>query len=192
MPLKPVVKVLQKVSIVYFRYDCWLFGLNANRSDALAAAMTAGLAAYFLKLAQLGKLHHDDGTAVDVTPQAIKDFIVSKAWSRYGTPRPGIFNAIDPGQDYCPWNPSSTQPLRRQDDDAQCLVPTSQTPSSTPTPGLKPMVKQGPFCHKEGDYPDHGNVEKSAAVLNAGAACSIWTGNPNGKHLRYRQWLSSL
>ena len=109
--------------------------------------MTAGLAAYFIRMAQLGQLNDDDGSPVDRSPLGIKQFIVKKAWSRYGKPRHGIFNAIDPEQQFCLWNPDSvTRRLRRADDNPQCLIPAS-TSGPNPTTIPVPVQTQSLSCH---------------------------------------------
>lgn len=61
-----------------------------------SAALTAGLAAYYLRMAQLGFTF--DGQQIGTDPQSMKDFIVGGAWSRQdvdGRPRPGVWNKVD-------------------------------------------------------------------------------------------------
>lgn len=49
---------------------------------SLAAAMTAGLAAYLLKLAQLRQLKNKDGTTVAAAAATMRTYIIDKGWSR--------------------------------------------------------------------------------------------------------------
>lgn len=108
-----------------------------------AAALTAGVAAYLVKLARLGNLKNTDGSPVTNTPQGIKDFMIAKSWSRgkfigplpgYVADRNGISNAADLSKPACKYNPSSSQ--ERRQEGAVCelpLSPTSTTASSTST-----------------------------------------------------------
>lgn len=122
--------------------------------------MTAGLAAYFIRLAQLGKLVGTAGTPVDRSVQGIKAFIISKAYSRFGTDRKGIYNNAynEQWQWSCQWNPDNApQRLFRRDSAPKCVLPASAllTPSGvTPAPTSVPLEKQGPNCHNADDYPD--------------------------------------
>lgn len=114
-------------------------GVSRSRTtdDAplIAAALTAGLAAYFLGLARLDRLHNDDGTRVDGTPLGIKNFMMAQTHSRFGRNYKGIFNAIDPGHEFCYWNEGQVSPLsRRQDEGPQCVVPSPSTSVSSSSP----------------------------------------------------------
>ncbi|KAK2766892.1 hypothetical protein FQN54_006206 [Arachnomyces sp. PD_36] len=113
-----------------------------------SAAHTAGLAAYFLRLHQLGRLGKDaKGNDPDMSPAGLRQYILNNAWSRT-TDRDagdimGIWNGADPGhlklQGICPYNPQDATgdlKVRRQDDgvDAltgQCVPGTSPTGSPT-------------------------------------------------------------
>ncbi|KAK3716671.1 hypothetical protein LTR37_006301 [Vermiconidia calcicola] len=167
-------------------------GPNDYRSSR-AAAYTAGLAAYFIRLAKEGKLKHPDGSPVENSPQGIKDFIVNgrngnpagSAWSRWaaqGQERPGTFNAIDVSEPQCPYRPGGSALLRRQDSAASCIAgsgsPTSvqstsirSTTEATPTQSLEiqPVV-----CHDESDFTGHGDIAESAVSLNALLTCGEW------------------
>jgi hypothetical protein len=129
--------------------------------------MTAGLAAYFLKMAQLGRLNIPDRS-----PKGIKDFIIDNSFSRFGTGRNVIFNAIDPTQTTCQWNPNqATQRLLRRDENAQC---------SAPSVPFVPLQKEPPVCHNEANFPGHADIHEAAVIGNADNACSRWTGSPYG------------
>lgn len=77
--------------------DFWPdFDIKNTQGTSCSAAFTAGLAAYLLRMAQLGATV--DGQTVRTDPQSIKDFIVGRSWSRQdveGRPRPGIWNMAD-------------------------------------------------------------------------------------------------
>lgn len=116
---------------------------NINICTTTAAALTAGVAAYLVKLARLGNLKNTDGSPVTNTPQGIKDFMVAKSWSRgkFIGPLPsdvlernGISNAADLSKPACKYNPPSSQ--ERRQEGAVCelpLSPTSTTASATST-----------------------------------------------------------
>lgn len=81
-------------------------GLLSTSGTSCSAALTAGLAAYYIGLAQRGLV--DSGT----TPQAIKDLIVKSSWSRkdiFGLPRPGIWNGADVVSPAQEWTPNSAR-----------------------------------------------------------------------------------
>jgi len=81
-----------------------------------AAAYTAGLAANLLRMAQLGTLS-DNGHQVSTDPQAIKDFIISRAWSRQtvqGRARPGLWNGVNIALPAQPWTPHPAAALFRR------------------------------------------------------------------------------
>lgn len=89
----------------------WNFdnGLKPTQGTSCAAAFTAGLAAYHLRLAQLGSAT-DNGHPANTNPQTVKDFIVQGAWSRQsvkGIARPGIWNEADanPAEEWTPETP---------------------------------------------------------------------------------------
>ncbi|KAK8010064.1 glucan -beta-glucosidase protein [Apiospora arundinis] len=130
---------------------------SSGTSDA--AAYTAGLAAYFLKLHQLGRLPNDaTGQAPDpdMSPRGLKQYIMNMAWARNpGTgrvegPVRGIWNGatrerilVEGGA--CPWNPRAPEKLRRRavqgrsmnrDQEpltGQCLLPQSEMPNTGTT-----------------------------------------------------------
>lgn len=85
-------------------------GLLGCSGTSCSAAMTAGLAAYYIRLAQLGLIK------ADTTPAAIKDLIIKTSWSRRdvsGAPRKGIWNSVDvvsPAKEWTP-NPASVRLL---------------------------------------------------------------------------------
>ncbi|KAK3720790.1 hypothetical protein LTR37_003453 [Vermiconidia calcicola] len=158
-----------------------------------AAAYTAGLAAYFIRLAKEGNLKHPDGSPVENSPQGIKDFIVNgrngnpagSAWSRMiaqGQERPGIFNAVDVSEPQCRYRPSGSDVQRRQDSAASCISgqgsPTSVQSTSIrsttePTP-TQPLEIQPVVCHDESDFPGHWDIAESAVSLNAFITCGKW------------------
>jgi hypothetical protein len=88
-------------------------GYYYARGTSCATALTAGLAAYTIRLSQLGLLD------VKTDPQSIKDFIISQTWSRrdiFDQPRPGIWNGFEghvtPGVPE--WTPKAAAPFRRE------------------------------------------------------------------------------
>lgn len=114
----------------------------------LAAALTAGLAAYFVGLLRLGVLDDNRGIAVVNSPQTLKDFMSTDAtWSRADlsneytgspelAPRPGIWNRADLEQDTCVWNPNqAANRFKRQQQSVtgSCFIPepTSSSPIAT-------------------------------------------------------------
>jgi hypothetical protein len=79
-------------------------GLLSTSGTSCSAALTAGLAAYYIRLAQLGLI--ESGTS----PQAIKDLIVKTSWSRkdiFDLPRPGIWNGADVVSPANEWTPNT-------------------------------------------------------------------------------------
>ena len=141
------------------------FGNQLTRNTA--AAMTAGLAAYFLKLSRLNLLKNSDGTSVNPSPLGIKSFILNQAFSRQGTEFPGIFNAVHPGWEFCPWDPNrATRHLRRQEN-AQCVVPVAK-PSTT----FAPLDVQKSVCHKKASFPGHADIYGDVVKNYAGSACT--------------------
>jgi hypothetical protein len=81
-------------------------GLKNTKGTSCSAALTAGLAAYYLRLAQLGSTT-GSGHPADTNPQTVKDYIVRGAWSRMpvaGEDRPGIWNEVetDPAKEWSP------------------------------------------------------------------------------------------
>lgn len=140
-----------------------------------AAAYTAGLAAYYLRLAQLRMLNHRSGVRVPNTPQGIKDFIVNQAsddpagtaWSRQPVEdeeRPGIFNNVDLNMARCAWNPDeNNQPLerlRRSSTNACC---TGNEPASE----VLPLPIDATVCHDEGSFQAMGISPSSQCRLTA-------------------------
>lgn len=113
-----------------------------------AAAFTAGIAAYFLQLANLGLLINDDLQPVDTTPRGLKDYIIAQSWprvARYQTKAgdivcPGLWNTANLAQRVCPWNPNPPAALFARQEGDTCEIPlpsssssSSSTPSSTAT-----------------------------------------------------------
>ena len=78
-----------------------------TQGTSCSAAITAGLAAYYILLAQLNLID------VETSPQAIKDFIIKTSWSRgdfEGRPRPGIWNSanvVSPVKEWTPRTPNT-------------------------------------------------------------------------------------
>lgn len=110
-----------------------LQALQADSSMGVAAALTAGLAAYLIKLNQLGKLKEHDGSSVTGTPGSIKNWIVNNACSRQDfkeNPRNSIFNGADLSENICKWDPSKN-PVRRSDNSGQCIKFSSTNSSKT-------------------------------------------------------------
>ncbi|KAK8129015.1 glucan 1-3-beta-glucosidase [Apiospora sp. TS-2023a] len=95
---------------------------SVGTSDA--AAYTAGLAAYFLKLHQLGRLPKDAaGQDPDMSPAGLKKYIINNAWKRNndiypGAGTPGIWNGAPiervKADGYCAWERGLPTKLRRQ------------------------------------------------------------------------------
>jgi len=81
--------------------------VGGAQGTSCSAAITAGLAAYYIRLAQLNLID------VETSPQAIKDFIVKTSWSRQDVdnrPRPGIWNSADvtlPAKEWTPRTPDT-------------------------------------------------------------------------------------
>lgn len=165
-------------------------------ADLIAAAMTAGLAAYLIRLGQLGQLTDDQVNPRDRSPQGIKDFILEKAFSRYDTGRAGIYSNIDLGQPFCRWTDGDSfqQLLRRHDDDAKCEAPSTPTagssstasssssqPTDTQTISFPPSLGQDLECHDEADFPGHADIKKSLVTYYAASASILWTGRPYGE-----------
>lgn len=122
-------------------YRCWA-----------AAAVTAGLSAYFLKLIELGRLKDRHNNPVGNTPQAIKDFMSDPRealWSRSivgGVDRPSVWNKADlDTANVCPWNPDRAAARlfrRKQSPDADsCYNPGSSTKTKMhPSPSVSISV----------------------------------------------------
>lgn len=167
-----------------------------------AAALTAGLAAYFIRLGQLGLLNDEQGNPVDRTPLGIKNHIINSARTRFSTPRKGIYNGIDTSQSFCRWRGADLQQrLRRQQDSEQCAVPSSVTsPPKTSTTATSTSISTSSSaststsassisfpsdaalernCHNETDFEGHANIKKSLVVDYAAHACRRWTGYPS-------------
>jgi hypothetical protein len=78
-------------------------GIMTTSGTSCSAALTAGLAAYYIRLAQLGLV--DSATS----SQAIKDLIVKTSWSRkdiFDHPRPGVWNGADVVSPANEWTPN--------------------------------------------------------------------------------------
>jgi hypothetical protein len=78
--------------------------LKGCSGTSCSAAITAGLAAYYLRLAKNGLIDSE------ATPLAIKEFIVKTAWSRgdiFDHPRPGIWNSVDVNAPASEWTPNT-------------------------------------------------------------------------------------
>jgi len=79
-------------------------GLLTTKGTSCSAALTAGLAAYYIRLSQLGLID------TETSPQAIKDLIVRTSWSRKDIgdyPRPGIWNGADVQSPAREWSPNT-------------------------------------------------------------------------------------
>ena len=79
-------------------------GILSTSGTSCSAAFTAGLAAYYIRLAQLGQV--DSATS----SQAIKDLIVRTSWSRkdiFDHPRPGVWNSADVQGSATEWTPNT-------------------------------------------------------------------------------------
>lgn len=114
----------------------------------LATAYTAGLAAYFLRLGQIGRLGPDaNGNDPDLSPAGLKRYILNNGWQRYTDPLYGDVVGIWNGaaadhiqlQGICPYERSNLDQqigFWRQGnyDDSltgQCIPGTSPTGSPT-------------------------------------------------------------
>ncbi|KAK8033865.1 Pectin lyase fold/virulence factor [Apiospora marii] len=122
---------------------------SAGTSDA--AAYTAGLAAYFLRLHQLGRLPKDaTGEDPDMSPAGLKRYIINNAWHRGGPDadekyRPrrtlGIWNGSPPervvADGFCPWEQKAPAKLRRSGEQeqltGQCMPPQTAMPTAAGT-----------------------------------------------------------
>lgn len=106
----------------------------------LAAALTAGMAAYLLKLAQLGQLKNDDGSLVPASSSGIRNYIIEKSWSRGkiqmydgNGDRNGIWNGVDLTMRACKWNPNNELNERQEATGAACELPLQSTLTTTST-----------------------------------------------------------
>ncbi|KAK5173746.1 uncharacterized protein LTR77_002427 [Saxophila tyrrhenica] len=155
-----------------------------------AAAYTAGLAAYFIRLAQKGQLKKADGSPVPNTPLDIKNFVVNSAWSRRiagDDTRPGIFNGIDIDAPRCPWVPSDSLLKPRAagtctsgspvPSPTQTTTAKSSTATHQPAPSASSIVPLVPLpvqCHKASNFPGHGDISGSAVSFDAEVTCESW------------------
>ncbi|KAF7557904.1 hypothetical protein G7Z17_g214 [Cylindrodendrum hubeiense] len=113
----------------------FLYRQATGTSDS--AAMTAGLAAYFLRLAKLEKLKDKDGKTVPATASAIRAYIIDKTWSRGKVniagqiiDRDAIWNGADLAQPACQWDPNPLSNQRREEDStsgAVCELPLASS-----------------------------------------------------------------
>lgn len=120
-----------------------------------ATAYTAALAAYFLKLHQLGRLGPDKkGNQPDMSPAGLKSYIINNGWVRQNKDNTGVLGIWNGAtieslerEGFCPYIAGTTNifRLRRQEGAAltgQCISGTSPTasagstrnPSATATP----------------------------------------------------------
>jgi hypothetical protein len=130
-------------------------------------------------LARDGDLHYADGTAVEKTPQGIKQFIVDKSWSRYqenGKDLPGIFNDADPPAAQPPPQPTPAP------SNTGVVLSTTATTAATSTPTIFGPLP--PKCHNEANFPGHADIYRGVVIQSAGFACSLWTGTPYGSQDR--------
>jgi hypothetical protein len=84
--------------------DALIGDLKTTSGTSCSAAITAGLAAYYIRLAQLNLI------SVETSPQAIKDYIIKTSWSRAdfeGIPRPGVWNSVDASVPAKEWTPNT-------------------------------------------------------------------------------------
>ncbi|KAF3807936.1 hypothetical protein GCG54_00007672 [Colletotrichum gloeosporioides] len=129
------------------------YKFSQGTSDA--TAYTAGLAAYFLKLHQLGRLGPDaKGNPPDMSPAGLKRYIINNGWVRQNENNDGVLGIWNGAtieslerEGFCPYITGTTNifRLRRQEGAAltgQCVPGTSPTasagsthnPSATATP----------------------------------------------------------
>ncbi|KAF4421440.1 Subtilisin-like protease 1 [Colletotrichum fructicola] len=129
------------------------YKFSQGTSDA--TAYTAGLAAYFLKLHQLGRLGPDKkGNQPDMSPAGLKRYIINNGWVRQNEKNDGVLGIWNGAtveslerEGFCPYIAGTTNifRLRRQEGAAltgQCVPGTSPTasagsthiPSATATP----------------------------------------------------------
>ncbi|KMU89200.1 hypothetical protein CIHG_07134 [Coccidioides immitis H538.4] len=131
---------------------------------SVATAYAAGLAAYFLRLHQVGRLGPDaKGNDPDMSPAGLKRYIINNGWSRYHEKYVGDIVGIWNGaaiprlkeQGYCRYRPKDARDpfkLRRRGSDSQltdlCVPGTSKTQSigqsintSTSSPTNKSTAK---------------------------------------------------
>ncbi|KAK1852424.1 hypothetical protein CCHR01_04970 [Colletotrichum chrysophilum] len=129
------------------------YKFSQGTSDA--TAYTAGLAAYFLKLHQLGRLGPDKkGNQPDMSPAGLKRYIINNGWVRQNKDNNGVLGIWNGAtieslerEGFCPYIAGTTNifRLRRQEGAAltgQCVPGTSPTasagsthnPSATATP----------------------------------------------------------
>jgi len=86
---------------------------RTSSGTSQASAATAGLAAYYLRLMQLGRIRDQEGNVIRPTPKSVKEILLEKSWSRAefgGRPRPAIFNGVSFDQPICQW-PDNPGPL---------------------------------------------------------------------------------
>jgi hypothetical protein len=84
--------------------DARIGDVGRSSGTSCSTAITAGLAAYYIRLAQLNLI------SVETSPQAIKDYIIKTSWSRAdfeGIPRPGVWNSVDINAPAIEWTPNT-------------------------------------------------------------------------------------
>jgi hypothetical protein len=84
------------------------FPLRDTRGTSCSAAFTAGMAAYYLRLGQLGTLL-DNPPTLNLGPDKIKEVMLELAWSRtsqQGPTRNGISNGIEGRNNAPEWSPN--------------------------------------------------------------------------------------
>ncbi|KAF2159857.1 hypothetical protein M409DRAFT_60451 [Zasmidium cellare ATCC 36951] len=151
-----------------------------SRGTSDAAAMTAGLGAYFLQLAELGQLFNDDLTPVDTSPDGLKTFMINSAWSRIarysrgtgddtGIVCPGIWNTANLAQNICPWNPNPPAALLARQEGDTCEIPlpsSSSSSSSTASSTTEPPSTTPPLPTLTGT---------TGISTPSGSSCSVTT-----------------
>lgn len=110
----------------------------------IAAALTAGMAAYLLGLAREGNLKDSHGNAVSNSAAAIMDHMISTAWSRGNMSIPvedndgtgteegdvaGIYNSVDLEDTACRWSDGTTD----EDECDQLFATTTTSTEAMPT-----------------------------------------------------------
>ncbi|KAH7139640.1 hypothetical protein B0J13DRAFT_638583 [Dactylonectria estremocensis] len=159
---------------------------NADKTEGIhrtgkgtsdASAMTAGLVASFLRLAQLGQLNNADGTAVANTPVGIRNYLLAKSWSRGQIPgrdgtsdRNGICNAVDLTKPACSWNPNPPTNQRRQEDGGSCELPLDPTTTTAEISTTEDISTTAPPAPPLTDLPTLTDV--GTIVTPSGSSCA--------------------
>ncbi|KAK2787714.1 hypothetical protein FQN53_004737 [Emmonsiellopsis sp. PD_33] len=118
--------------------DRGTYKVSTGTSDA--TSYTSGLAAYFLKLHQLGRLPKDaKGNDPDMSPAGLKQYILNNGWSRVNQPGAGDIVGIWNGaaipelkkDGYCPYNLKTGKKLmvrqERQEGENNDDIPATAT-----------------------------------------------------------------